>query len=257
MDELSVHGLVVKAGDFGDYDRIITLLTEEKGIISVSVKGGKSLKSKFSSLSDAFIYGVFNIRKTGKYFYLFDGECVEDFYSLRYDIKKLALASYICDVAAALTPEGTSDPEILKLTLNSLYALTYKDTPTELIKGAFEFKAATVTGYMPSLDCCDVCGRTEGEMMYIDTRQGRLLCDSCLRLDGNVSGLQSVNILLPVPPAVLRVLRYLSECPGNRFLSFRLQGGALHDFSLTCEKYLINHLERDFYTLTFYKSLIN
>ena len=256
MDELSLRALVVRVSDFGEYDKILTLLSEEKGIVSVSVKGGKSLKSKFSALSEMFSYGVFNVRRTGKYYYLFDGELVEDFYALRSDIVKLSLASYFCEVATALSPEGVADAELLKLTLNALYAVCYMDTPKELVKGAFEFKASVLAGYMPELERCAVCGRDTADMMYIDTRNGRILCDRCLGLDSEVNGLDSVSILLPVPEGVLAAFRYLSECPVKKFLSFRLADSEMRDFEITSEKYLINHMEREFYTLDFYKSVL-
>ncbi len=256
MEQLAVKALVVKESDFGDFDKLLTLVTEENGKMTVTVKGGKSLKSRFVAACEPFTYAVFNIRRTNKYFYLYDFELIEDFYPIRDSIEKFSLASYICDVASEASLEGACDPDVLKLTLNALWALSYKEISLSLLKGAFEFKTAVICGFMPDLSVCEVC-RSEKELLYIDVRGGRLVCDDCLRLGHLKNGLSEASVLLSVSPAVLDALRYISESPINRFLSFRLCAEEMPQFSAACEKYLINHFEHEFYTLSFYKTVVD
>lgn len=256
MEIICVHALVVRVSDAGENDKLLTLLTVENGIMTVSVKGGRSLKNKNAALSQQFCYGTYNLKASSKFFHVFDGELSEDFYPIRTDIVKLSLASYICDVASELSPEGVGDNELLRLTLNALYALAYKGMPHEVVKAAFEFKAASIAGFMPELDCCAVCGTVESDMMYLDTRNGSLLCEDCLSLDGSVNGLDTSSVILCVPRGTLDALRFISTSPVNKFLSFRLCESEMKDFIVTSEKYLINHLEREFNTLRFYKSML-
>ena len=68
MTELSVHGLVVRETDVGEYDKILTLVTKEYGKISVTVKGAKSIKSKNIGACQPFAYCTYLLRKTKKYF---------------------------------------------------------------------------------------------------------------------------------------------------------------------------------------------
>ena len=44
-DRITVHGLCVRETETGEADKIITLVTEEQGRMSVSAKGVKSLKA--------------------------------------------------------------------------------------------------------------------------------------------------------------------------------------------------------------------
>ena len=46
MEQLAVHGLVVRETDVGEYDKILTLITREVGKITVTAKGAKSLKNR-------------------------------------------------------------------------------------------------------------------------------------------------------------------------------------------------------------------
>ncbi len=257
MEELTVKALVVKSVDYGDFDKLLTLVTEDKGKLTVTVKGGKSLRSKFVSVSEPFTYAVFNLRKSNKYFYVYDSDLLEDFYLLRDSIEKLSLAAYICDITAELSLEGISEPEILQLSLNTLYALAYKEEyDIALIKGAFEFKAAVIGGFMPDLTGCDLCSKTDGETMYLDIRGGRLLCESCISLGSETTGLDPNSIIVPVTVPVILSLIYIATSRIQRFLSFRLDKSELGLFSAVTEKYLINHLEKEFYTLDFYKSVM-
>jgi DNA repair protein RecO (recombination protein O) len=254
MEELNIKGLVVKAVDFGDNDKLLTIVTEEKGKVSATVKGGKSLKSKFMSVSEPFTYASFGLRRTSKFFYLFDAELIDDFYPIREDLIKVSLASYICDIASELSLEGVEDEALLKLTLNALYALSYKDYSPDIVKGAYEFKSAVISGYMPEISACSVCGKEPSDDSFIDAAAGTLICSDCMTLPQEKTGIKTTSVVLPLTKTALSALRYLEEAPIQRFLSFRLNGD-VKVFSNVCEKYLTCHLEKDFYTLSFYKTL--
>ncbi len=256
MEEINVKGLVLKASDLGENDKILTIMTEDKGKISASVKGGKSLKSKFMSVSEPFTYASFGLRRSTKYFYLFDSELIDDFYPIREDLIKVSLASYICDIANELSLEGVEDNALLKLTLNALYALAYKDHEPEKVKAAYEFKSAVVSGYMPEISFCSVCHREPEDDSFIDAASGTLICSDCMTLPSEKTGITSSSVILPLSKATLSALRFLEEAPIQRFLSFTLKDD-MKLLSNFCEKYLSCHLEKDFYTLGFYKSLFN
>ena len=254
MEEIKIRGLVLKATDFGDNDKLLTIASESEGKITATVKGGRSLKSKFISVSEQFVYANFGLRKTSKFFYLFDADLIDDFYPIREDLGKMALASYICDVADELCLEGIADGTLLKLTLNSLYALAYRETPEKIIKAAFEFKAAVVSGFMPELSSCSVCEKEPAGDSFINASEGTLICSDCITKTQDLTGITSSSIVLPVTDAVLSALRFLEEAPVQKFLSFKLNDD-LSVFYNVCEKYLMCHLEKELFTLNFYKSL--
>lgn len=256
MEELCVKALVVKSVDYGEFDKLLTLVTEDKGKLTVTVKGGKSIRSKFVSVCEPFTYAYFNLRKSKKYYYVYDSDLLEDFYLLRDSIEKLSLAAYFCDITSEISLEGISDPDVIKLALNALYALAYKDYGIALVKSVFEFKAAVVAGFMPDLSCCEICGMEGSDNLFIDVRGGRLLCDDCIKLGSERTGLDANSVILSVSHPVVAALNYLSVCPIQKILSFRLDEGEVPLFAATCEKYLINHLEKEFYTLDFYKSIV-
>ena len=260
MTELTVHGLVVRETDVGEYDKILTLVTKEYGKISVTVKGAKSIKSKNIGACQPFAYCTYLLRKSKKYFYVVESQNIEFFYKIRFDLDKMSLATYICDVAAELSVEGMADPELLRLTLNTLYALNSKDIPMSQIKAAFELKAAEIAGFMPDLSECGYCNEEIKGDCYLDIMNGRILCKSCKPLAENDEIMEesgTARLYMIITPSVLAAMRFVIISPVEKFLSFSLEEDELYVFSRVCETYLVNHIEHKFYTLDFYKDLIS
>ena len=56
--------------------------------------------------------------------------------------------------------------------------------------------------------------------------------------------------------SVLETMRYIITARQERFLAFTLDEKEHQVFIDACEKYLLNQLERGFYSLDFYKSLL-
>ena len=255
MEEVNVKGLVVRVSDFGENDKLLTIITEERGKVFASVKGGRSLRSKFISVSEPFSLASFGLRKTSKYFYLFDCDLIEDFYPIREDLETVSLASYICEIACELALEDVPDNDLLKLTLNALYALAYKEKiDCEKIKSSYEFKAAVIGGYMPDLSCCSICKKEPLDDLFIDVRAGGLICSDCISKPANVTGINASSVVLPLTLASLSALRFLENAPIQKFLSYKITDKS-RSLSNVCEKYLMCHLEKEFYTLNFYKSI--
>lgn len=260
MERITVKGLNVRETEIGESDKLITLVTEEYGLLSVNAKGVRSLKSKNMVACQPFAYSTYVLRRSKKYFYVEETELIECFFDLRADLDKLSLAAYICDVCCDVSVENQPDCELLQLTLNTLYAISYKDWPLRKIKAAFEFRCAAVCGFCPDLSLCDRCGCDPKGDVYLDVMNGRLLCRDCKPLTEREEMMEdngTARLYFLLSPSVLSAMRYIVDSPGRKFLSFRIDDE--DELNLLCrytESYLINHLEHGFKTLEFYKSIL-
>ena len=180
MERITVRGLNVRETETGEYDKIITLVTQEMGKITVTGKGVKSLKSRHMVACQPFAYSTFVLKKSKKFWYIEESECIECFYGLRADLDRLALSAYVCDVLCDVSVENAPDTETLRLTLNTLYAISSRtDMPLSKIKAAFELRMSCECGFCPELSRCDVCGCEPSADVYLDVMNGRLLCFDC------------------------------------------------------------------------------
>ena len=260
MEELEVDGLVIREAETGEADKILTLLTGERGKLAVSGKGLSSIRHKYAASSQLFSYSTYLLKRRSKYWYIADAFYIESFMELRYDVEKLALANYISDVACEFAQEEIENRELMSLTLNTLYALAKKENlPMEQLRGAFEFRMAAQEGFLPDLSGCAVCGRdVSGEDSTLDVMNGRLLCKKCrAELENDPAYLrdETAKIQIRVSPATLAALRFVASAPQKKFLSFALDKTELSLFSVICERYLLNHVEHGFSSLEYYKRI--
>ncbi len=259
----SVDGVVIRVRDVGDHDRYLSVLTAEKGRITMLSKGGHSIKGEQRAVSQLYTYGNFEYYYRGTLPILKGGVPIQHFYTLSMDIDRLNLAAYLCEVAGEVSDEGEEAGELLRLLLNSLYATGRELYPQEVIKGAFEFRVAGISGYMPDLHACEGCGCENAELFYLDVMNGALFCEECLhkraptpRGHGSYDDIREAEVICPLSPAVNAALRYCLTAPVERLFSFELKDAQdLRDFSKTAQTYLLSHLGRGFDSLAFYHSM--
>ncbi len=255
--------LVIREMPYGESDKLLTLLTAEYGRVNVMAKGAKSLRSKLMTASQLFTWGNYEIYTKGDYHWLREAALIEPFFGLRADLDRISLATYLCDVTYEATGENAPADDILPIVLNTFYALANSLAPAALIKGAFELRIAAMSGYLPDLSACSVCGQTDPPGVYLDVMNGCLICAECMQKTASVrekSGIEydlpPTVIFLPLPSGALHAMRYILHASGKRLFSFRISDKTEEaDFARACEHYLLNHFERGFDSLEFYHTL--
>lgn len=243
----TTRGIVLRETDYKDYDKILTVLTCDRGKLSLRARGVKQKSSRLKSGCQLLAFSEFTVFENCGFFTINEAVPKEMFLSLRDDLEKMSLASYIAQVTETMAQENDADPQLLSLCLNSLYALSILKKPQLLVKAVFEFRAACQAGYMPDLSGCTVCGKQE-ELRFC-TSAGVLLCSDCPEPG-------DMGIRIPLSQSVLAALRYISHCEMKALFSFSVGEDTVQRLSELTETYLLTQLERGFFTLDFYKSLL-
>lgn len=248
-----VKGLVLRTTDVKDSDRMLSVYSAERGLISVYSRGSKSLKSRNMSTTGQFCYSEMVLYERGDKLWIQESRLIENFYNLREDIEAFAVASYACEVLEDVgTAEG--DSKLLQLTLNTLFALSSGKYRIPLVKAAFEVRMCALLGLMPDVISCQECGEREGEA-FLDILEGETLCRDCHE--------KRQREAIAVTDTERRVVCILSEgaraafayclfCPAEKLLAFSVEGEDAALFSRAAEAYILNHLERSYKSLDFY-----
>ena len=265
MQHESIDGVVVRVRDYGEHDRYLSILTAKKGRITLLAKGSKSLKGAQNAISQLYTYANFEYYRRGDFYVLKGGSPIQPFYALSMDIDRMDLAAYLCDLTCELTDEGEPAEEMLRLLLNSLYAVCRDLYPHEIIKGAFELRAAAMSGYEPELGACCRCRKTDADPFYLNVMNGVLICPDCLQKNGSAlpkytpqsyDDVREAEVLCTLSLAVCAAVRYCIAGPLERLFSFGLKDSDdLRAFAKTAETYLLSHLGRGFDSLNFYHAM--
>lgn len=258
----ATDGLITRVHEVGASDKLVNIITPDRGRIGVMVKGGRSPSSKLTPISQLFTYGNFEIYEKNSMYWLRGGSVTDSFYNLSTDIGKVSLATYLCDLANELTDEDEECGELLRLLLNSLFLIGRGDRAQEIIKSAFEMRAAAVSGYLPELFGCAYCHSDSADFLYLDVMGGKLVCTDCQakrgqrapRISKDFDDVPETSVLCGMSPSTLAALRYIVSAPEKKLFSFDLKDADdLRDLSRATEAYIINHLGRSFDSLDFYK----
>lgn len=245
----TLHGLVLREVKFKEADKMLTVLTQEEGKISVRARGALRKSCRFAAASQQLVYSEMTVFENRGRLSLEEASVIEDFSALRENIVSFALGVYFSELLEAISDEDSPDPEMLRLGLNSLFALSREMYSPRLIKAAFELRAMCIAGYAPPLDCCAICGRTEFSAGLLDMVGGALLCPECAAAEG-ASG-ESVDA------GVIAAMRHITDSDLKKIFSFTLgdEQTAVRLGRLT-EKYTLLLLDRGFGALDYYKKLL-
>lgn len=271
---LTINALVLKVSDYAENDRLLSLLSIEKGRITVIAKGARSVRYHYLNAIQLFTYSAFELYEKNGMFWLKEAIINTGFPALTESIEKVALASYLAELSSELTDENESGCEILRLLLNSLYMICDGKRSLPLIKAVFELRAVCSSGYMPDITGCRDCGTTSADVFYFDIMNGCVICGDCFsshstsiaensEFEGKLSGASdTINMLgerntyIPVSAEVISAIEYLLSANHKRIFAFRLEKEKdEYDFSRLAETYALWHLGRGFQSLNFYKSL--
>lgn len=245
--KISIKGVVVKEVNYGESDKILTVLTAEDGIISVIAKRCRNLKNKSGASPQLLSYCSFLLYESKRGYIVNECEVIEVFWGVINDLKTLSLAQYFCELTLVLSPESPNSADFLKLFLNCIFYLSGKNKDILLIKSIFEMRSMSLCGYIPNLISCNKCKKyNPGKIKFFISR-GIIVCTDCSKkyLTGGHD----------IAPGVLFALRHIIYSPNEKLFSFKISDECLKKLSAISEKYVIYHLDTDFKSLNFYKSL--
>ncbi len=177
--ELIVNAVMLRAVDYNENDKILTLLTAENGKLTVGIKGVKKAAAKLKFAAQPFCFAEYVLTKRGdKYTVINATEC-EVFYDLRTDIEKFYAASAAVEAADALTYEGDEFRGIFYSLVETLSKISVGDEKFHLI--SFLLNALKQSGYAVNAENCFECGAPliNADKLRFDLSAGSFTCGAC------------------------------------------------------------------------------
>ena len=243
----TTRALVLRETKYKEADKILTVLTEDEGKLTVSARGVMRRGSRIAAACQLLTFSEMTLFENRGKWYVEQAQTVEQFLGLREDIARLSLGAYFAELLEAVSDEDSPNPEVLRLGLNSLFALSGGLYPPEHIKAVFEMRLMCLSGYEPVLELCPVCGKQDMEAPVLSTLGGTVLCGKCRSGDYGET--------FPLCGASLSALRHISGADSKKIFSFTLDDAAEKKLNAACEAYVKAQLERRFSSLDYWKSV--
>ena len=157
--EEATPAIVLRNRDYGESDRIVTVLTRDAGKLGGIAKGAKQSRRRFERKLELFSHVMlyFRRRPNGELVFITRAEAAElTQFALENDLGKIALGSYMLELADALIREGTDTAEAYRILAGALGALARDGASAEL-RQAFELAMLRWAGYELEFRRCRVC----------------------------------------------------------------------------------------------------
>ncbi len=182
MSSVKTDAIVLRYADYGESDRMLTLLSPTLGLLSVSARGCRKQLSRNLPATELFSAGEYLLYQKGDRFTLTSHQRQESFYALRNDFARLSHGIYWLNLCEAAAQPGEECPRLFKMLLLSLAVLSYGDVPPRTLTAVFLTQFSMLQGFSPMLDHCIHCGLDLSEQpLRFDVAGGGASCAVCAR----------------------------------------------------------------------------
>lgn len=242
----TIKALVLREVKYKEADKILTVLTENDGKMTLSARGVLRANSKMAAACQFLSYSDMTLYENGGKWFVKEAQTAEQFLGLREDIATLALGAYFAELLETVSDEDSPNGQILSLGLNSLFALSRKLYSPEHIKAVFEMKLMCCAGFEPQLDYCPICGEHPHSPVF-STVGGTILCSICRSAE--------YGECFPLDEGAIFAIRHIISSDTKRVFNFTLEEGAAKKLATAAQAYVTAQLERRFSSLDYWRSV--
>ncbi|TWH48823.1 DNA repair protein RecO [Sporomusa sp. KB1] len=175
--EYPSEAILLATRDWSAADRMVTLFSRERGIVTVMAYGARKPKSKLSGGLQPFTH--LNLLLAGGKGMDLVRQCevVTSFREIREDLTRLAYANFIAELTLGLWPQHQSEPAAFDMLLAVLTLLAKRNPRIAALAGAWQLMV--LAGFQPEYECCAHCGSKLSLPAYFSFIEGGGTCIAC------------------------------------------------------------------------------
>ncbi|NLF20932.1 MAG: DNA repair protein RecO [Clostridiaceae bacterium] len=251
MGHIKVRGIILRLVNFKDYDRYLSILTQDFGVLSVFAKGIRRSTNRLGSRCQLFSFADFELFES-KGRYSIDGvETVSSFSKLQGDLLRLSAASQLAEIILDNANEQQGSDQLYALFVRACYELDLGRKDPFLITWAAEMKLMNLLGFQPQLAECRSCEspiEEDGEV-YFDYHNAAVYC----RRHGLVKFEEFRSNTAKISLALLRALRFLADCPLERSFSFDAAPELIEELGMFTLRFVEARLDKRYDKFSFFR----
>ncbi|MCC7117927.1 MAG: DNA repair protein RecO [Anaerolineales bacterium] len=239
--------VVLRHGDWGEADRLLTLYTREQGLLRALAKGARKVTSRKAGHLQPFTQISVQLAKGRDLLIVTQVETVNAFLALHDDLAKISYAAYAAELLLRFSyEEEGGNPTVFKLLTDTLSRLE-KESDSWLALRYYEMRLLDAVGFRPQLFACANCGREIlPEDQFFSFTAGGAICSRCG--DG-------VPNLLRISLEALKYLRHFQRSTYREAARARPNFEVQKEAEQLMQSYFTHLLERQLNTPNFIKQV--
>lgn len=144
MPALTTEGLILRRSNFGEADRVLTVLTDRFGKISITARGVRKITSRRAGNVELLNLVKLHLFK-GKNYTLTEAESIETFQGIKNNLSLSTAAFHILELVDRLIPQDQINKVVFDLTVATLRIL--EENPRQIFIRGFEVKLLSLLGF--------------------------------------------------------------------------------------------------------------
>lgn len=225
----STEAIIIGAKNWGETDRIITLLSPEKGLIKATAFGARRPKSQLAGALQLFNIVEIQLAAGERLDTVRQCSLKKAYPALMSDFTAMAYGSFVAELAALLAIEDFPQADMYK-ELTGIFAAFGQRNP-RIVALAAAFKLLEGSGMQLAYTSCIRCGEEiEGDAMF-SIGHGGAICSKC-----------QADAAVPYPAELRQFIAQLISLDWNAQPSFRVSKTAL----LAAEDLMLRYLRQIF-----------
>ncbi|MCS6962972.1 MAG: DNA repair protein RecO [Thermoflexus sp.] len=242
------EAIVLRRSDFGEADRLLTLLTPEFGKLRALAKGVRKIRSRKAGHVERFMRTSLLLARGRELDVISQAEVIAAHPRLREDLTRSTLAHYVAELAETFAPEGEESRALYRLLADTLDRLDTEDELQQIVR-YYELHLLEIAGFRPQVEFCVGCGeplREERGPYGFDPPRGGVLCPRCA---------PRFPAARPLSRRALKAMRFAlrSTYPAFRAAPFSLQ--TIQELGEIISRHFLAILERRPRSLAFLSEL--
>ena len=239
---IRTEAIVLRQQVFGEADRILTLLTPNRGKVAAIAKGVRRISSRKAGHLDLFMRADVLLSIGLNLDIINQAQSIDSFRLLREDLLRSSYASYCVELLDRFTPDGETNHELYRLLADTLSRVNGSDD-LALTARYYELHLLTIVGFRPELEHCLGAGElVKPEDQYFDSLSGGVLCPRC--------GSQRPGAR-PISMSALKVMRFLQRSTYEDVHHLRVRPKVAAELESMQRHYITVQLERQLNSVDF------
>ena len=236
--------VVLRAMDYGETSRIVTLLTRSHGVVGALARGARRPTSTFGSTLQPMsaVQVVFYHRPGRGLQTLREVSYMVRWKTLAVDFARVPLGLRAVEVARAVLGEGEAHPLALDLLVQTLAFIDGAETPANAVPW-FQLHLATLLGFSPDVQREDVLALGDAGTLLLESGAVAPIDDG---VDDAFAGRRSFGGGVRASRAALRAFAVLARTDLDTAVRMRLDPATRRETETLVDAYLRTHTDSPF-----------